>query len=346
MGGTEPQHSLASARTRTVLDLNPVTPETTVADAAALFLAALKHAADLNPRRLSTYHSRSYGLSLLTPELRAAQLGQLRRSWIVNWVDSLRGRKGQRKPVLEAADRTGRVTLSALLSWCADRNDDLELLPYLMRRIRFEYSAPPGRSLTLEDFNVLRDDLAFRDRPARGSRENSTLQVSIRVLRVIADNGARAFEVRTAKVDQFCPERGALVWPRGKNKKPRVIVLSPRTADICRLQAKTPLARSTGYLFPSPVTGEPLTHQPLNRLLRRVAEAAGIPCEISMHDLRRTLATIAFEGGATIEEIALNLGNTPQLVRDVYVCTAVSPAARKVNAMLNPPTQQRARRAA
>lgn len=215
-----------------------------------------------------------------------------------------------------------------------------------MRRIRFEYSAPPGRHLTLEDFNVLRDDLALRDRPARGSRENRTLQVSIRVLRVIADNGARAFEVRTARVEQFCSERGALIWSRGKNKKPRVVVLSPRTAEICRLQAKTPLAQSTGYLFPSPLSGKPLTHQPLNRLLRRVAKAAGIPCEISMHDLRRTLATLAFEGGATIEEIALNLGNTPQLVRDVYVCTAISPSARKVNAMLNPPAQRRSRRAA
>lgn len=334
-----------------------ITPGTLLQHAATRYLEelAVKASPEVGTRAASTYQTRARALSWLSRPLPDGQvladtkLGDLRRSAIVQWVDdlgSLPRSKGKGEGVVRSADRLGWVGLSALLTWCADRHDDLALMPVLMRRVRWEYSALPGQALTWEQLDSIRDELAVRDRPARGCHEHSATQTAIRVLRVIADNGARGYEIRRSRVEQFCPVRGTITWQRGKNKKARVIVLSEESIAICKRQAATDAAATTGLLFPNSTTRRPYTHQALGRLLRRICEGIGLN-GVKLHDFRRTLATLAHEAVdddgrplVSLEEIAANLGDTVDVVRDIYIATAVSPGARRVNAILNPPREK------
>jgi integrase len=337
-----------------VFTLTPVTLTTTLRTAADLYLDSLKLDADLradqDPARDAhgTWRARRYGLSLLG-DFGQVQLGQLQRSAIARWVKSLSRLKSQRTGRrLASADRNGRVSLGALIGWCVEQNDELVALPTLLRNISWDYRPPPGRALTWDELETLKDELAARDVPAWGSREGRTYRVSIRILRVIFNDAARAFEVRTARVQQFCPVRGTITWPEGKNRKPRTVVLSPVSLAICADQAKVARSLRTDYLFASPVSRRPITHPPLNRLLKRIARAAGVSeagvrGSLSTHVPRYTVATLAKEAADedgrplfSVQDIADLLGNDPETCESVYIRAVASPGARRVNAYVNP----------
>jgi len=73
-----------------------------------------------------------------------------------------------------------------------------------------------------------------------------------------------------------------------------------------------------GLLFPS-LKQTPLSSNFVQRKISQAAKRAGIKRQIKSHFLRHSFATRLFTNGASIEEVALALGNSPKVVSEVYV---------------------------
>lgn len=176
----------------------------------------------------------------------------------------------------------------------------------------------------------------MRTRPQAGcSTQISTTRVIVQLLRVLAQDGARTAEVRLAEAQHFDQQNGVLRWPRGKNGKPRIIVLSDVSLRILRDRlAVSP----TGPLFANPYTGKPVSHFAAGRVLRSIAEEAGLDRAATFcpHDFRHTFATLAVEAGVSLEDVAAGLGHTnTSTLKATYLHNAVAPGARRANAAIN-----------
>lgn len=327
---------IAGDRHLGVTHISPITPDTPLGEAAEAYLDHLLSLISCGLGSRENHHVREYGARFFGPLARLS-LSSLRRSQIVLWADSLNNAKSESGNILVSARFTATVTLKAILSWCADRCDDLVNLPLLTRGIGGRYEPDVGRTLTLSEVQSLQDRLEIWAQmgPVHGTRPNPTRVNALRLLLCLCADGARGYEVRKATVAQLRLDNGgAIVLPKGKNRKARVIAMSQRSLEICKVQAET---YAVGLLFPSHVTGRSIAGLTLNRILREAAVAAGIdnPDEISLHALRRSFAQIAYELGCTLEEIANAIGNTAAIVERHYVNTAISPIARRVNGMVN-----------
>lgn len=306
-----------------VLVLAPITPATTLGDAASIYLQYVDVNVALGRLAVGTARTRRYGLRHLSETLLKTPLGDLQRSEIIRWHDTVFMTPGAHGQTLRSVEFSARKALQALLGWCADRD---AVMVGIAGRLAGEYVGTPGRALSREEFEALREELRRRD-----ERQGLT---SIRLLRVLADNGPRLCEVRLATVTNYRADKGIIEWAKGKNRRPRVIVLSDSSQEIIRAQ----IARyKRGLLFPSPRTGRALAHPCLNSHLKRVARAARLdnPDDISCHDLRHTFATIACEEGAATADIAEALSQDPRITENIYLHNAVRPAARRINALVN-----------
>lgn len=318
-----------------VLTITPITPDTSLADAAAAYLDWMDVQVALGRKAPRTHRNLVYGLWVGglagTPEQRSARgygplhsmsqrpLGALRRRELLEWISAIGITPGIRRRECRSRDRCALQALQALLRWCADR-DAVQV--GLAAKIDLGYLPTPGRALTAEERERLRDELARRDAWAGKS--------SVRLLRVLAETGARLGELRLATVEMFDEAAGVLRLPTSKARRPRVIVLSQAALEICRrLRGR----RVTGWLFPSPARpDQPLTHQPLILLLQRAARRAGIERveTLTPHSFRHTFATVALELGHRVDDIADALGHHPETTRRHYIHRVAMPAVRRV----------------
>lgn len=121
------------------------------------------------------------------------------------------------------------------------------------------------------------------------------------VLLVALGTGLRLSELCTVAVRCLDP-RGEL-HVIGKGNKENVCPLEPATRKaLDAWLAVRPASWNHGRLFASPVRGRPLQAIHLWRLLRALAQAAGVDA-FSPHDLRRTFATRMFEAGLELGEV-------------------------------------------
>lgn len=318
-----------------VLMVTPISPTTTVFDAARAYLDWLDVQVGLDRRAPRTKRNTTYGLWLGglagDPAERAQRgygplhplaerpVGSLRRGEILAWLTEISSTPGLRKESCKCRDRCALQGLQAVLRWCADRD---AVQPGIAARIDIGYQPAPGRALTLEERERLRRELAQRDAWAGKS--------SIRLLRVLIETGARLGELRLAQVEMLDLESGVLRLPTSKARHPRAIVLSDAAREICR---RARGRRVSGWLFPSPARpGLPLTHQPLILLLQRIARRAGIERveTLTPHSLRHTFATVALERGHRVDDIAAQLGHDPATTRRHYIHRVAMPAVRRV----------------
>lgn len=251
-------------------------------------------------------------------------VGELKRSQIINWLDAVALIPGETGEPCVTRDNHALKGIRALLNWCANRD---ACIPSLASRITTEYEPPPGRALNRQELECYRAVLRARE------PRNDLL-----CLRVIADNGARPGEVRLARGSHFKLTEGVLRWPKGKNGKPRVIVLSPVSLEIIR-----PRARGEELLFPShELPNQPYTGQHLNRLAKEIARDADIenPEEISLKTFRKSFATIAYEEGASLDDVMRSLSHEDRSITiRYYLQNAVDPGARRVNRIINTPRE-------
>lgn len=210
--------------------------------------------------------------------LGAKPLGMLTRSSVMLWADSLATQQSvlKKKPLISLRFVAMRC-FSALLTWCADRHDDLVNLPLLTRKRRMRYAVEPRRILSWNELTSLRSTLADL---AEGRRATLAPVNMLRLLQV--------------QIDLY----------------------------------------GDGLLFPNPRTGRPFLHTSASR----IAATAEIkkPTEVTCHTPRRSFADSAHQAGGSIEEIALTLGNTPEVVLKHYLSRSVSPSARRINRLMNP----------
>lgn len=166
---------------------------------------------------------------------------------------------------------------------------------------------------------------------AEGRRATLAPVNMLRLLQVLCNDGARMCELRSLAGAQVDLAKGAIILARGKNGRPRVIVLSRSSLQVLQVQIDL---YGDGLLFPNPRTGRPFLHTSASR----IAATAEIkkPTEVTCHTPRRSFADSAHQAGGSIEEIALTLGNTPEVVLKHYLSRSVSPSARRINRLMNP----------
>jgi integrase/recombinase XerD len=133
------------------------------------------------------------------------------------------------------------------------------------------------------------------------------------IIHVLAFAGLRVGELCHLLIEDLEFERNILHVRSGKGDKDREVVLEDRTrAAVDRyLTERTLAGESSPRLFPvGSVTVE--------RIVRRVAQEAGIPRRVTPHMLRHTLATALLSRGCDIRYIQKLLGHASVATTQIY----------------------------
>ena len=198
----------------------------------------------------------------------------------------------------------------------------------------------PAESLALDQLQAIRAELVETEARLDLGPDGGG---SARLLRILADTGARISSIRLARRDWVSLRRKALVQPRGKTGRPVVVFLGLGLEVVQRQLATLALCsceecHDSDWLFPAPRLSEGATsYSGVVRLLQRVAKRARLadPDNFTPHDFRHTFATLAHKAGCSIEEIACSLSHSSTATtRRFYLHSAVSPGARAVHDVL------------
>jgi len=85
----------------------------------------------------------------------------------------------------------------------------------------------------------------------------------------------------------------------GKGDKPATM---PLTVPVLRVLEACRSERTSGPLILRPMSGKPIDRRDVYRMVRRIAEAAGIPRHISPHSLRHAAITNALDAGVPLRD--------------------------------------------
>jgi site-specific recombinase XerD len=142
--------------------------------------------------------------------------------------------------------------------------------------------------------------------------------------------GLRISEAVSLTVTDIDSRRMVLRVAHGKGLKDRDVMLSPKLLELLRDWWR--LEKPTGWLFPNPVTGEPITSHAVNRACHRAHRRSGLSKPITPHSLRHAFAVHLLESGADLRTIQLllgprSLGTTARYLRlaTSTVCATPSP---------------------
>jgi integrase/recombinase XerD len=96
--------------------------------------------------------------------------------------------------------------------------------------------------------------------------------------------GLRVSEATHLTVRDIDSRQMVLRVAQGKGQKDRDVMLSPRLLELLRDWWR--LEKPTGWLFPNPVTGEPITTHSVNRACHRAHRRSGVSKPVTPHALR------------------------------------------------------------
>jgi site-specific recombinase XerD len=119
--------------------------------------------------------------------------------------------------------------------------------------------------------------------------------------------GPRVGEVCRLDVESIGREHGqaTLYMDREKGNRSAAVPLAPRASWALELYLGT---RSTGPLFLKPRKEERIDPISCNRIVKRVAKAAGIKKNITNHSLRHSFVTAALNAGANMRDLQNSMG--------------------------------------
>ncbi len=130
------------------------------------------------------------------------------------------------------------------------------------------------------------------------------------VLMLLAVTGARRGEALKAKWENVDLERGLLTVPRSKSGRTRHVPLSALAVTILQRQlAKRQLHPGNPYVFPSARRPDRAV-EGIRGAWRRAREAAGLPEDLRIHDLRHSFASALANAGTPLNEIGTVLGHS------------------------------------
>lgn len=186
-----------------------------------------------------------------------------------------------------------------------------------------------GRALG-DDHAIALIDAAETDRGAMPER--SALLVALMMYA-----GVRVSEAITIKIEDYAEgDHGPQVTYTAKGGKVMIKVLDPfvderikawlavrpKSAQLPALQAG---ARAKRPLLCTE-DGEPMSRQTAYRLVRRLADAAGIPGTVSPHDLRRTYASTNIKEGTGVRDLQKDMGHAKSETTEGYDRSALDPS--------------------
>ena len=130
--------------------------------------------------------------------------------------------------------------------------------------------------------------------------------------------GLRAREARELKIKHLDFKSGKLKV-RGKGKKERVVWLSADDLALVRAWlTRRPGAPSGDLLFTSLDGSRPVNDRWLRRMVKRVAEQAGIVKDIHPHSLRHTFATDLLRSTKNLRLVQKALGHSNIETTTIY----------------------------
>lgn len=147
-------------------------------------------------------------------------------------------------------------------------------------------------------------------------------------IRLLMLTGCRKCEIMHAKASWIDLHQGLLLLPDSKVGQ-RKIVMSAPALQI----AETLVADGREWLIPGRRGGQPL--QTPYRIWKAVKQAAGLPLELRLHDLRHTAGSLAHMAGATQKEIAEMLGHKQLTTTERYLHGAAGSKGRTVSTLGN-----------
>jgi integrase/recombinase XerD len=138
--------------------------------------------------------------------------------------------------------------------------------------------------------------------------------------------GLRVSELIALQIDKVNFAQG-YVTVRGKGNKERIVPMGQITADALTrwleeresTQALKLKPGEENYVFTSPRTGSRITRVRVFKIVKQLAEAAGIKKEISPHTLRHSFASHLLEGGANLRAIQQMLGHESITTTEIYI---------------------------
>jgi integrase/recombinase XerD len=119
--------------------------------------------------------------------------------------------------------------------------------------------------------------------------------------------GLRISELVALRLDDIDAGRGLVVVRQGKGAKDRLVPLSPRLLEELRDYWRC--YRPRPWLFAGARPGAHLSVGGVQRLVRRVAQRAGLGKPLSLHTLRHSYATHLLEAGCDLLTIQRLLGH-------------------------------------
>ena len=169
--------------------------------------------------------------------------------------------------------------------------------------------------LTVDEIDAM---VAAIDPNAREARRDRAL------IETLYGCGLRVSELIGLQIDKVNFQLG-YVSVRGKGNKERLVPMGQITADALsqwldeRNDATTVKPGEENYVFTSPRTGSRITRVRVFKIVKQLADAAGVQKEISPHTLRHSFASHLLEGGANLRAIQQMLGHESITTTEIYI---------------------------
>ncbi|MDE6153744.1 MAG: tyrosine recombinase XerD [Muribaculaceae bacterium] len=143
------------------------------------------------------------------------------------------------------------------------------------------------------------------------------------IIEVLYGCGLRVSELCNLEIGRLYLTDGYLVV-RGKGSKERLVPLAEPTirAIADYLEVRATISAKVGeehYLFVSARRGTRMSRSMIFRIVRLLADLAGIRRTISPHTLRHSFATHLLEGGANLRAIQQMLGHESIAATEIYL---------------------------
>lgn len=135
---------------------------------------------------------------------------------------------------------------------------------------------------------------------------------------VMYSSGMRISEVIHLHYDDISRSKMQIHVRDTKNRMDRYTILSKRCLDILT-QYWFEKGRPMGILFPGRLTGDYLTVNTVEQVMRRAVSDAGLPKGVTPHCLRHSFATHLMEQGVARQNIQALLGHRDPKSTEIYL---------------------------
>lgn len=120
------------------------------------------------------------------------------------------------------------------------------------------------------------------------------------IIKLICLTGARKDEILSLRWENIDFKEGYITLTDTKNGNDHMIAINPMIHDCLR---QLPKIGTSGFLFPSPTTDSYI--QSIRKPFDRIKQRSGIRKEITLHDIRRTVATYLLSlEGVKLEDVS------------------------------------------